>query len=164
VDHSANLPAFIKGSYFSELNQPLHILGPAANTLMPSTSVFLERLIGSEGAFAYLSDFLSGARGANFKIISTDVSLLRDKIQTYPVSDNVSLQSMSVHHGPTAAGGWRVNIAGCSISFSGDMSNQYQALGKLAVDSDLLVINNAIPEKAQGAARNLHMPPPKLVK
>jgi ribonuclease BN (tRNA processing enzyme) len=63
-----------------------------------------------------------------------------------------------------AAGGWRVNIAGCSISFSGDMSNQYQALGKLAVDSDLLVINNAIPEKAQGAARNLHMPPPKLVK
>jgi ribonuclease BN (tRNA processing enzyme) len=164
VDHSADLPAFIKGSYFSERSQPLHILGPAANTLMPSTSVFLKRLIGQEGAFAYLSDFLSGARGANFKITSTDVPLLRDKMQTYPVSDDVSLQAIFVHHGPVAAVAWRVNIAGCSISFSGDMSNQSRALEKLALDSDLLVMNNAIPENAQGVARNLHMPPSEIGK
>ncbi|MFT5676020.1 MAG: ribonuclease BN (tRNA processing enzyme) [Paraglaciecola sp.] len=164
VDHSADLPAFVKGSYFSDRNKPLHVLGPAANALMPSTSVFLERLFGSEGAFVYLSDFLSGARGANFKISSIDVPLLRDKIHTYPISDDVSLQSIFVHHGPVAAVAWRVNIAGCSISFSGDMSNRYQALGKLAMGSDLLVINNAIPEKAQGIARNLHMPPSEIGK
>ena len=164
VDHSADLPAFIKGAYFSGRNQALPIFGPAENALMPATSSFIERLIGNNGAFAYLSDYLSDASGANFKINSIDIPLLRDKIHNHLLNDDVSLQSTFVHHGPVAAVAWRVNIAGCSISFSGDMSNQYQSLAKLAIDSDLLVINNAIPEGAQGIARNLHMPPSEIGK
>jgi ribonuclease BN (tRNA processing enzyme) len=164
VDHSADLPAFIKGSYFSARNQPLTILGPAENALMPATSTFVERLIGHKGAFAYLSDFLSGDRGANFKITTIDIPLVLDKIHHHRVNNDVSLQSTFVHHGPVAAVAWRVNIAGCSITFSGDMSNQYNTLKNLALGSDLLVINNAIPEQAQGAARNLHMPPSEIGK
>lgn len=50
VDHSADLAAFIKGSYFTSRNTHLALYGPAANDLMPSTSDYLQRLMGDKGA------------------------------------------------------------------------------------------------------------------
>lgn len=159
VDHSADIPAYIKGAYFSSRERPLTIYGPDKNRLMPSTSEYLERLIGPEGAFSYLSSFLSGGRGANFKVSAVNVPLVRDKTHHYQLGKNISAQAIFTHHGPIASVAWKIDVDGCLITFSGDMSNQYNVLAQLAKNSDLLVMNHAIPEDARGAARNLHMPP-----
>jgi ribonuclease BN (tRNA processing enzyme) len=164
VDHSADLPAFAKGAYFSEHQHDLTVFGPAANHLMPATSDYVERLIGDTGAFAYLSDFLEPSTQAGFKIVPIDVPLIKHKISTFQLSEAISAQSIVVHHGPVPAIAWRVNVAGCSLSFSGDMSNQYQSLSGLAKHSDLLIMHNAIPEEAKGVARALHMPPSEIGK
>jgi ribonuclease BN (tRNA processing enzyme) len=159
VDHSADIPAYIKGAYFSSRSRPLVVYGPDKNRLMPSTSQYLERLFGAQGAFSYLSSFLSGGPGANFKLSAVDVPLIRDKKHHYPLSDDLHAYAIFTHHGPVASVAWQVAIDGCLITFSGDMSNQYDVLTTFAEGSDILVVNHAVPESARGIARNLHMPP-----
>ncbi len=159
VDHSADIPAYIKGAYFSSRERPLIVYGPDKNRLMPSTSEYLERLFGQQGAFSYLSSFLTGDRGANFKLSAVDVPLTRDKTHHYQLDNEIDIHAISTHHGPIASVAWKIEIGGCLITFSGDMSNQYDVLSAFAKDSDILVMNHAIPESARGSARNLHMPP-----
>jgi ribonuclease BN (tRNA processing enzyme) len=72
---------------------------------------------------------------------------------------DVKLSAVPVHHGPVPALAWRLDLAGRSVVFSGDMNGDFHTLEKLAQDADLLVAHNAIPEGATGVARNLHMPP-----
>ncbi|NDP46912.1 MAG: hypothetical protein GZ085_00710 [Sulfuriferula multivorans] len=55
--------------------------------------------------------------------------------------------------------GYRIEVAGCVISFTGDMSGRLRQMPRLARGSDILVAHNAIPEDATGAAANLHMKP-----
>jgi ribonuclease BN (tRNA processing enzyme) len=58
-----------------------------------------------------------------------------------------------------AAVAWRVELAGCSIVFSGDMSNQFDVLSTFANEADLLIAKNTVPDNASGVALNLHMTP-----
>lgn len=51
VDHSAGLPALIKGSYFTQRTDNLVVYGPSANELMPSTSDFIQRLLDNRVPF-----------------------------------------------------------------------------------------------------------------
>jgi ribonuclease BN (tRNA processing enzyme) len=118
VDHSANLPAFIKGSYFTSRNQDLSIWGPEGNTLMPSTREYVTRLLDAKGAFAYLSDYTEANSQAH------NISLTPHKQRSVKINDNITLIASAVHHGPIAAVAWRVDFADCSITFSRDMSNQ----------------------------------------
>ena len=164
VDHSQDLPAYIKGSFFSSRNNNLYIYGPDGNDLMPSTSSFIESLFGVSGAYKYLNNYLNENEISGYKILVEDISLQRYKIHTSEVESMFTIASIAVHHGPIAAIAWRVNVLGCSITFSGDMSNHSQSLTTLAKQSDILVAHNAIPENATGVGRNLHMPPSEIGK
>ncbi|MCF6301511.1 MAG: MBL fold metallo-hydrolase [Proteobacteria bacterium] len=164
VDHSVDLPAFIKGSFFANRVENLPIFGPAGNALMPATTEFLDKLFAEDGVYPYLNSYLNSNKKSTYKIKPTDVKLTDRKIQSFKLNQDIELQVVATHHGPIASVAWRVNIKDCSISFSGDMSNQYGTLKKLAKDSDLLVANNAIEESAVGVARNLHMPPSEIGK
>lgn len=159
VDHSADLPAFIKGSYFTSRSQDLPIWGPQGNALMPSTKDYVTRLLDDQGAFAYLSDYTRENSQAAYHIKAHNIPLTPQKPHSIKVDDNITITASPVHHGPVAAVAWRVDIADCSITLSGDMSNQYNTLATLAKDSDLLVMHNAVPQGAKGAAINLHMRP-----
>jgi ribonuclease BN (tRNA processing enzyme) len=162
VDHSADLPAFVKGSFFSDREEDLTILGPAGNALMPSTTQFVSRLFGNEGAYAYLSNYLEPEQRSAFKLKTKDITLSLKAVSYFPVGEDLMLSTIPVHHGPVAAVAWRVDLAGCAITFSGDMNNQYQTLAKLALNSDILVMHNAVPEKASGVATHLHMTPSQI--
>lgn len=164
VDHSADLPAFIKASYFTSRDRDLPIYGPAGNELMPATSVFVQNLLGDQGAFRYLNNYVNSSEESSFHLQTYDVPMDQHKVQTYQLTKNLSLGAISVHHGPVSAIAWRVNILDCSITFSGDMNNNYQTLAVLAKDSDILVMNNAIPEAAGGVATKLHMRPSEIGK
>jgi len=162
VDHSVDLPAFVKASFFGPRNQDLPILGPAGNALMPATSEFLQRLFGAQGAWGYLSDYFEPHQRGDYLLKPTNVPLQPQRITRYPLTTELTLSAIPVHHGPIAAVAWRVDVAGCAITFSGDMSNRHQTLALLARGSDLLVMHNAIPEGATGVARRLHMPPSEI--
>ena len=164
VDHSADLPAFIKGSFFTDRDNDLVIYGPAGNSLMPSTSEFVQNLLGNKGAFRYLNDYVNTGEDNDYHLQTVDVPLAPRKIVTYQINDGLSFSAIPVHHGPISAVAWRVNVAGCSVAFSGDMNNNYQTLAVLAEDSDMLVASNAVPESAEGVAAQLHMRPSQIGK
>ena len=44
IDHSIDLPSFVKAGYFSSRAEHLDIIGPNSNNYFPSTSEFLEKL------------------------------------------------------------------------------------------------------------------------
>jgi ribonuclease BN (tRNA processing enzyme) len=54
---------------------------------------------------------------------------------------------------------WRVEIGGKVIVFSGDTNGEGYGLVRLAMNADLFVAHNAVPEGAVGVERRLHMPP-----
>ncbi len=159
VDHSADLPSYIKGSFFTSRQQDLPIYGPAGNSLMPATTEFVQNLLGEQGAFRYLSNYLNDPATRDYQIKTADVALEPRKTTHYQISDEIQLSTIPVHHGPLPALAWRVDLLGCAITVSGDMNNQYKTLAGLAKGSDLLVAHNAVPESAKGAAVQLHMQP-----
>lgn len=162
TDHSADLPALIKGSFFTTRQRDLLIIGPQSNTRMPSTSQFVTRLFGANGAFPYLSDYLlKGAQ--SYQIVTEDVPLENVKT-TYERPFNWGkVSAISIKHGPIPALAWRVDIAGCSIVYSGDFSNKTQKFSAFAQDADLLLIHMAIAGNAGRIAKNLHVSPSQIV-
>ena len=162
VDHSADLPEYIKGFYFSERQQDLKILGPAGNAKMPDTSAHVEQLFGQQGAYQYLNSYLNPAKNSRYKINAFDAPLDHRNIHTIRINEQIVAKSIAVNHGPISAVAWRVEIGDCSITFSGDMSNQYRSLAILAEGTDLLVANNVIREDTGGQGRVLHMPPSEI--
>lgn len=162
VDHSADLASFIKGSFFSGRQHDLLVIGPEQNALMPSTSRFVNAMFSQQGAYPYLQSYVVPKKENAYHIVSKDVPIREHRVSDYPLNKSLQLQAVAVHHGPVAAVAWRVNIAGCAITFSGDMNNDYRTLAKLAAGTDILVMHNAIPEGAHGVAAHLHMTPSQI--
>jgi len=162
VDHSVDFPTLIKASYFTDRKEDLRVLGPAGNARMPSATAYVESALGEQGSYRYLSNYVSEDGSAPYKVRVTDVPLSPRKKNTYMLDSGIQLSAVPVEHGPLPAVAWRVEMDGCSISFSGDMNNRYGTLARLAESSDLLVANNVIPQEASGAARFLHMPPSEI--
>lgn len=162
VDHSADFPEFIKGFYFSVREKDLIVAGPAGNEKMPDTTEFVDHLFGQDSAYQYLNSYLNTDKKSRYKIKTSNAPLDRGNINSIKINDQITAKSIAVNHGPIAAVAWRVEIGNCSITFSGDMNNQYRSLAILAQDTDLLVANNVIREDTTGQGRWLHMPPSEI--
>jgi ribonuclease BN (tRNA processing enzyme) len=158
VDHSADLPALVKASFFTGRTRDLPVYGPTGNRLMPATDAFLRALFGADrGAFRYLGSYLTGQD--DYRLYAVNVSAeAKGKREAFERA-GLRFSAVPVHHGPLPALAWRVDIADKSLAFSGDMNGDYHNLEALAGDADLLVAHHAIPQAARGVARNLHMPP-----
>jgi len=162
VDHSNDLPALIKASFFSGRNRDLYLYGPSGNKLMPSATNFVKKLFGQNGAYPYLSNYLDDTD--DFRLLPQDVDATGKEEQLVLNNSRYELTALPVHHGPLPALAWRVKIAGKIIVFSGDMNNDNGRLAALAEKADLLVAHHAVPEGIHGVARNLHMPPSEIGK
>jgi len=159
VDHSVDFAAFIKSSFFTGRSRDLPVWGPSGNRLLPAMDQFVERQIGEQGAWPYMSNYLDG-NGRNYQVkpqvFSTDISEPRQVFS----NERFTVSAIGVNHGALPAVAWRVDFkGGYSATFSGDMSGVRGTLPKLAQNTDMLVAHNAIPESARGVARRLHMPP-----
>ena len=157
VDHSADLPALIKATFFTQRTNDLLIYGPSGNHLMPSTTNFIQTLFGHNGAYRYLSSYLDGSE--SYTIKTHDITIENKQPQTIVESAEYQITAVPTHHGPIPAVAWKISIDDKTIVFSGDMNNDNLTLGQLADNVDVLIAHHAIPESATGAARNLHMPP-----
>ena len=158
VDHSADLPALIKGSFFTDRARDLPIYGPTGNALMPDMVGFVQTLFAAPGgAYHYLGGYLTGDEA--FRLLPHNVSAEGRAVQQVAKGAGYRIAAVPVHHGPIPALAWRIDIGGRALAFSGDMNGDYHTLPKLAAGVDLLVAHNAVPQDAEGVARNLHMPP-----
>ncbi|QKJ22215.1 MBL fold metallo-hydrolase [Poseidonibacter lekithochrous] len=157
IDHTADLPALLKASFFSNRFKDIEIYGPDKGLFVPDTKTFINRLFeNKKGAWEYMGDFLDG--NAQFKLQTTVIPFSKE-IKTIYDKNNIKIEAISVNHGPIPATAYKVSIDGKSITFSGDMSGKYSTLEKLAVNSNILIAHNAVPKGAQGVAKNLHMTP-----
>jgi ribonuclease BN (tRNA processing enzyme) len=157
VDHSADLPALLKASWFTRRTRDLPLYGPSGNERMPGARDFVQELLGPSGAFRYLSGYLDGHE--DYRLSVHEVSAKGMGQTAFALGPDLRIVATPVHHGPVPALAWRVEIADAVIAFSGDLSGRNGTLADLAAEADLLVAHNAIPEQAGDAARSLHMPP-----
>ena len=162
ADHSNDLPALIKSSFFTKRNRDLPVYGPTGNRLMPSTTRFVQALFGEKGAFPYLADFLDGSR--LYRLLPVDVDISQKDKRIVLDYKRFRISALPVNHGPIPAIAWRVDIDDKSVVFSGDMSNKKDVLWRLAKKADVLVAHHAINEISNPVARNLHMPPSEIGK
>jgi ribonuclease BN (tRNA processing enzyme) len=170
ADHSADLPALIKSSWFEDRKRPLPIYGPGGNRLMPSTVTFVRALFdGTRGAYRYLGEFISPLDKSSYKLEPRDVREPAPKIgsarRTDPLilpvfsNERVRVQAVTVAHGQLPALAFRIETGGKTIVLSGDTNGNSDGLQTLTAGADLFVAHNAVPEGAGGVERALHMPP-----
>ncbi|MEE9310303.1 MAG: MBL fold metallo-hydrolase [Cocleimonas sp.] len=167
VDHSADFSSYIKGAFFTTRSKDLTVFGPAGANFTASATQFVERSIGSKnGLYPYLGRFLAPDLPSMYKIEVEDIpwSFSDLAIRKLVDKDDIRVTTVSTHHGPFPSQAYRVDLAGCSISFSGDMNGRLGEFPTLAKNSDILVAHNAAPEGATGIAANLHMQPSMIGK
>ena len=170
ADHTADLPALIKSSFFEERARPLPIYGPDGNKFMPSTVAFARTQFDSvRGAYRYLGGFLNPLARGGYKLQPQDVRPLSSKLKAgrqpgdeivYPFANNrLYASAVPVTHGNIPALAWRITAGGKSMVFSGDTNGRGEQLARLTQGADILVAHNAVPEGASDVERDLHMPP-----
>jgi ribonuclease BN (tRNA processing enzyme) len=158
VDHSGDFAALIKSSWFEDRKRPLPIYGPMGNDFMPSTTEFVSDFFGDKGVYRYLSELLVSGEGGSYQMQPHNVEATTKPEAAFRSGD-LAVYSVHVVHGGVPALGWRVEVGGKIIAFSGDTNGEGEGLGRAATNADLFVAHNAVPEGATGVERNLHMPP-----
>lgn len=162
ADHSSDFPAFVAGSRLLDRKRPLPVLGPAGNDEFPDTETFVERMIGREGAYPYLSDFLTYRADAGYKINARNVPATGQRRWSRFGTQYIRLSAIPVNHANTPAVAWRVEASGQVIVFAGDFNNEKNVIPKFAEGADALVVSHAIPETARGNARDRYAIPSQL--
>lgn len=167
VDHINDLPALVKASFFSNRTQDLPILGPSGNDSIPDTPTYIQRLFGEQGAYSYLSDFVSGDARFALRPRAVDARVDASRQPAARRFDgqlgDFRISAIGVSHGLLPALGWRIEKDGCSVVISGDTSNHGRTLDTLTEKADLFVAHNAVPQDSTDAiALRLHMPPAEI--
>ncbi|HEY2110076.1 MAG TPA: MBL fold metallo-hydrolase [Candidatus Acidoferrales bacterium] len=158
VDHSGDFAALIKSSWFEDRNRQLPIYGPPGNDFMPATTDFVYDLFGDKGAYGYLSELLVPKEQGSYKMQPHNVLASSTPIPVFH-NENLSASAVRVIHGGVPALAWRIETRGKMIVFSGDTNGEGEGLPRLAMNADLFIAHNAVPEGATGVERRLHMPP-----
>jgi ribonuclease BN (tRNA processing enzyme) len=159
VDHSADFSALVKSSWFEDRKRPLPIYGPEGNDFMPSTTEFVgDFFAGNHGVYRYLSELLDPGEEGSYKMQPHNVAGSAAPTAAFHGGD-LGAFSVRVVHGGVPALAWRIEARGKVIVFSGDTNGEGEGVVKLAMNADLFIAHNAVPEGATGIERRLHMPP-----
>ena len=160
VDHTADLAALVKSSFFEERDRELPLYGPVGNDAFPSTTEFVRTLFDQRrGAYRYLGSFVSAAAPSPYWLHAHDVRLTDTAIRRIYNQGGLSVLATRVIHGGVPAMAFRVELGGLSAVFSGDGNGDNGNLERLAAGADVLIAHNAVAEGATGVERALHMPP-----
>ena len=162
ADHVADLTALMKSGFFSERDRELPIFGPTAGGAFPSMTEFMKAQFDPEkGAFRYLSNYLDGKDGS-VKTPVEDIDATASEPKQIFANDRIKVTAIGVKHGPVPAVGYLVEAGGKRIAFAGDQNGENPAFAAMINDADLLVMDHAIPEGAEGVASKLHARPSEI--
>jgi ribonuclease BN (tRNA processing enzyme) len=167
ADHAGELPGLFMARAVSTRG-PIHfdVFGPDGRrdgpdqAAFPTTSRFVELLFGRSGAFAYLRDF------------SAPMTILAHDLSTSPAAareprrimadHGLAISAIAGHHRDAPAIIYRIDYAGRSVTFSGDIdASGLPALRRIARDTSLLVFNSVVldPPGSPAILYTLHSPP-----
>ncbi|MEP6876052.1 MAG: MBL fold metallo-hydrolase [Burkholderiales bacterium] len=167
IDHVGELPGLFKARAVSS-NGPIRfqVFGPdgrkgtGEEASFPSTTRFVDLLFGANGAFGYLRDF-----SAPMTIQPTDISatVRSDATPTKVYADgDLVVSAIAGHHRDAPAVIYRIDHAGKSITFSGDIDAEgLPDLRRIARGTSLLVFNSVVldPPGSPAILYTLHTPP-----
>lgn len=167
IDHVGELPGLFKARAVSSQGPiAFRVFGPSGRTgkgdaaTFPSTSRLIHLLFDKDGAFGYLKDF-----SAPISIKTSDLPIAttpRPVPKTILSEDGLTIQAIAGHHRDAPAVIYRVDYAGKSITFSGDIDADGLAdLRQIAQGTDLLVFNSVVldPPGSPDILYTLHTPP-----
>lgn len=162
VDHSAELPAFVKTRALDGTGLVrMRVLGPSGNALFPSTTAFVDGLFGPRGLYRYLRDF-----GAEMRVSGENVpATLGDPPRTVKLSGGITVTGQAIHHGDAPAVAFRIAVGAQALVFAGDIDpSGLASLAQLAKGADLLVVSCAVldPPESPPGLYQLHSPPKLL--
>ncbi len=164
TDHVVDLPAILKGGFFSSRQRPLAISGPSGNYLFPDTQSFIKALFEEKtGAFRYLFGFLQGNDGL-FKLDITTIDATKTTPTIVFKNDEMVISALGVPHGAVPALAYQVDVANKSIVFSSDQNGNFPEFIHFAKGADVLIMPFAIPEQAGRIAKRLHATPSVIEK
>jgi ribonuclease BN (tRNA processing enzyme) len=167
IDHASELPGLFKARAVASSDAiEFNVWGPdgsprpLAGANFPSTTRFLQLLFGPDGAFAYLSDF-----SAPMTIQAHDIParlIANAQPQEIFRQGTLVITAIAGHHGDAPAIIYRIDYAGRSVTFSGDIDAAgLPNLRRIAGRSDLLVFNSVVldPPASPAVLYTLHTPP-----
>jgi ribonuclease BN (tRNA processing enzyme) len=166
IDHVGEIPGLFKaravsgsGPIVFNVWGPTGSRGGGENAYFPSTREFLRLLFGPNGAFAYLNDFAAPITLHGHDIpASLENAAPRQILQ----QGGIGVTAVAGHHGDAPSVIYRIDHAGKSVTFSGDIDAQgLPALRSIAKSTDLLVFNAVVldPPGSPAILYTLHTPP-----
>jgi ribonuclease BN (tRNA processing enzyme) len=159
TDHVADLPAILKGGFFSNRHRALNLNGPSENFRFPDTRTFIEALFKKGlGAFHYLSDFLE-EDGNLFPLNLSTIDVKRTTPTLVFKNNEMKVSALGVPHGIVPSLAYRVDVGEKSLIFGSDQNGNNLAFIAFAKGADILVAHFAIPENAGRIAKLLHATP-----
>jgi ribonuclease BN (tRNA processing enzyme) len=166
IDHVGEIPGLFKARAVSASGPIVfNVWGPTGSpgqnqdAYFPSTRGLMQQLFGAKGAYAYLRDFSSP-----MTILAHDILAPVKDAESHTIlkQSDLSVIAIAGHHGDAPSVIYRIEHAGKSITFSGDIDAQgLPALRKLAQGTDLLVFNSVVldPPDSPPVLYSLHTPP-----
>jgi ribonuclease BN (tRNA processing enzyme) len=166
IDHAGELPGLFKARAVSASGPIVfNVWGPEGSpgqhkdAYFPSTSQLIRLLFGPTGAYAYLRDFSSPMTIRAHDIPAPLTNAVPRQIFK---RGDVKITAIAGHHGDAPSVIYRVEHAGRSVTFSGDIDAAgLPALRRISRTTDLLVFNSVVldPPGSPAILYNLHTPP-----
>jgi ribonuclease BN (tRNA processing enzyme) len=166
IDHAGELPGLFKARAVSATGPIVfNVWGPTGSpgqhqdAYFPSTSQLMRLMFGPKGAYAYLSDFSSP-----MTIQAHDIPApLKNPVPRQIFKrDDLEIIAIAGHHGDAPSVIYRIEHAGRSVTFSGDIDAAgLPALRRIAKATNLLVFNSVVldPPASPAILYSLHTPP-----
>jgi ribonuclease BN (tRNA processing enzyme) len=166
IDHVGEIPGLFKARAVSGSGPiTFNVWGPAGSpghgeaAYFPGTTEFLQLLFGAKGAFAYLNDFAAPITLHAHDLAAPAANAVPQAI--YREGDLI-VSAVAGHHGDAPSVIYRIDHAGKSVTFSGDIDAVgLPALRKIAHGTELLVFNSVVldPPASPSILYTLHTPP-----
>jgi ribonuclease BN (tRNA processing enzyme) len=159
-DHVSDLPALLWLSNFTR-KEPLPIVGPSGNDLVPDFPTFLSRLFDAKhGAFQVLGTTLGGPPvagvGGGVRLEVSVVNVTQAEPSMVFDQQGVTMTALGIPHGNIPTLAYRIQVRGASIVFSSDQTGTNPKFVAFARGANVLIMHLAT---ATGATSSLHAPP-----
>jgi ribonuclease BN (tRNA processing enzyme) len=166
IDHAGEIPGLFKARAVSGSGPiTFNVWGPAGSpghgedAYFPGATEFFHLLFGPKGAFAYLRDFAAPITLRVHDIAAPAPQPVPAQIFN---EDGLAISAVAGYHGDAPSVIYRIDHAGKSITFSGDIDARgLPALHGIARGTQLLVFNSVVldPPGSPAVLYTLHSPP-----
>jgi ribonuclease BN (tRNA processing enzyme) len=160
TDHSADLPAILKGAYFIQDKHDVTLAGPTGNANFPSMTAFFDDLFGTgHAAFQYLSGLAQGSDGLMLSVHPQNVDVAKPGRTLVYQGDGVTIYALGIPHGDVPALAFRIESPQGTLVLSADQNGSRKEFIDFARGADILMMPAAIDEDADAQSKFLHAPP-----